>query len=41
MPPRTRKTKLDKKAKVNFKINNITDWETNNYNIHTSQYLKI
>ena len=32
--------RLDKKAKVNFKIFNVTDWETNNYNTHFAQYLK-
>ena len=26
--------RLDKKAKVNFKIYDITDWETNNYNAY-------
>ena len=25
---------LDKKARVNFKIYDVTDWTTNNYNIH-------
>ena len=28
------KLKLIKKAKVNFKIYDITDWEANNYNTH-------
>ena len=32
--------RLDEKAKVNFKIYEATDWETNNYNTHTAQYLK-
>ena len=27
---------LDKKAMVNFKIYDITDWTTNNYNTHTA-----
>ena len=31
---------LDKKAKVNFKINDITDWTKNNYNACIVQYLK-
>ena len=26
--------RLDKKAKVNFKIYDIATWETNNYNAH-------
>ena len=30
----------DKKAKVKFKIYDVTDWITNNYNIHIAQYLK-
>ena len=32
--------RLDKKAKVNFKIYYFTDWTTNNYNTHIAQYLK-
>ena len=28
------------KAKVNFKIYDVTDWTTNNYNTHIAQYLK-
>ena len=31
---------LDKKATVNFKIYDITDWETNNKNTYIVQYLK-
>ena len=31
---------LDKVAKVNFKIYDITDWTANNYNTHFGQYLK-
>ena len=31
---------LDKKAKVNFKTYEVTNWETNNNNEHTAQYLK-
>ena len=27
--------RLDKKAKVNFKIHGVTDWITNNYNMHS------
>ena len=30
---------LDKKAKVNFKIYDVTTWETYNFNAHISQYL--
>ena len=32
--------RLDKKAKVNLKIYDVTDWTTNNYNTHVAQYLK-
>ena len=32
--------RLDKKAMVNFKIYDVTDWATNNYNIHITQYVK-
>ena len=32
--------RLDKKAMVNFKIYDVEDWVTNNYNIHINQYLK-
>ena len=32
--------RLDKKAKNNFKIYDVTDWETNNYDTHIAQYLK-
>ena len=31
---------FDKKNKVNFKIYDIKNWETDNYNIHFTQYLK-
>ena len=31
---------LDKKAKVNFKIFDVTDWTVNNYNTHTEQHLQ-
>ena len=31
---------LDKKAKVNFKIDDVGDWATNNYSTHIGQYLK-
>ena len=30
----------DKKTKINFKICDIKNWKTNNYNIHFTQYLK-
>ena len=29
--------KLDNKAKVNFKVYDITTWETNNYNSHIAK----
>ena len=32
--------RLDKKAKVNSKICDITDWTRNNFNRHVTQYLK-
>ena len=32
--------RLDKKARVNFKIYVVTNWETKNHNIHMAQYLK-
>ena len=32
--------RLDKKAKINFKIYDVTDWTTNYYNTHITQYLK-
>ena len=35
----SRKT-VDKKAIVNFKIYDVTDWTTNNYNTHVTQYFK-
>ena len=31
---------LDKKAKVNFKIYGIMNWETSNYNTYIPKYLK-
>ena len=31
--------RFDKKAKVNFKIYDVTDWITNNYDRHIAQYL--
>ena len=31
---------LDKKAKVNFKLYDVRNWETNNYNAHIAHYLK-
>ena len=33
------KKRLDKKAKVNIKIYDITDWETNNCYKHIAQYV--
>ena len=32
--------RLNKKDKVNFKIHDTINWEINNYNTHTAQYLK-
>ena len=32
--------RLDKKAKVNFKIQDVTNWTTDNYNKHIARYLK-
>ena len=32
--------RLDKKAKINFKVYDVTTWETNNYNKHIAQHLK-
>ena len=32
--------RLDKKAKVNCKIYDVTNWNTNNYNKHIARYLK-
>ena len=31
---------LDKNANVNFKMYGVTSWETSNYNIYITQYLK-
>ena len=31
--------RLDKKAMVNFKISDVTDWTTNNYSRHITQYI--
>ena len=31
---------LHKKAKVNSQIYDVTNWETNNQNVHIAQYLK-
>ena len=33
--------RLDKKAVINFKTYEVTDWTANNYNIHINQYRKI
>ena len=30
--------RLDKKGKVNLKIYDVADWETNNYNIHVAPW---
>ena len=32
--------RLDKKTKVNFKIYDVTTWETNNYNTHIAHHHK-
>ena len=32
--------RFDKKAKVNFKIGEVTDWTKNNFNTHIVRYLK-
>ena len=32
--------RLDKKVKINFKIYDVTDWTTNNYNTHIAKYLE-
>ena len=32
--------RLDKKSEVNFKIYDVTDGKTNNYNTHVAQYPK-
>ena len=31
---------FDQKAKIKFKIHDVTGWETNNYNTHIAQYLR-
>ena len=31
--------RFDKKAMVKFKISDVTDWTTNNYNIYVAQYV--
>ena len=33
-------TRLEMKTKVNFKIYDVTDGTTNNYNTHIAEYLK-
>ena len=33
-------TRLDEKAMVNFKIYDMADWATNNYNTYITQYPK-
>ena len=32
--------RLDKKAMVNFKIHDVKNWATSNYNTYTAQYIK-
>ena len=32
--------RLDEKAMIDFKIYDVTDWATNNYNAYNTQYLK-
>ena len=32
--------RFDKKTKVNFKIYDVANWETNSYDTHITQYLK-
>ena len=32
--------RLDKKAMVNFKVDDVTDWTTNDHNTHIAQYFK-
>ena len=32
--------RFDKKAMINFNIYDVTDWITNNYNTHFTQYLE-
>ena len=32
--------RLEKKAYANFNLYGVTNWETNNYNVYTAQYLK-
>ena len=32
--------RLHKKTMINFKIYGLTDWKTNIYNVHITQYLK-
>ena len=31
---------FDNNAMINFKIYDVTDWKTNNYNTHIAQYIK-
>ena len=31
--------RLDQKAEINFKIYDVVDWTTNNYNTNVAQYL--
>ena len=32
--------RFDKKAKINFKIYDVTDWIANNYNTYIAEYFK-
>ena len=32
--------RFDKKAKVNFEIHDVADWQTNSFNTYIAQYLK-
>ena len=36
----SRRKRLGKKAKVNFKMYDVINWKTNNNNTHIAQYLK-
>ena len=31
---------FDKKTEVNLTVHDVTDWQTNNYNAHISQYFR-
>ena len=34
------KERVDKKAKIKFKVHGVTDWTSNNWYTHIVQYLK-